>query len=1370
MSTAAGSLALSVHAEATCITTDAHQLLVVAKLTGAPRAMRAQTAADACDSLRPRATGAQAHVRGAAEASAAESEVDDDDHVSLEQCGLGWRVCKPLRRRSPWALAAQRVTMRVETSSGARVEQLCLLEPAAMLGDGRRPSGGLSAAPLTDHAPGCAGNSDACATVSLNEVAAGESVYVPIALRVLAQGAKSDDPSTPAREPLSVRVTVIYFDCTTVMPAEAEAAIELARAPPSDVDEAVAHAQPVGARVSAAIVRAERVRIHAEGALAAAAASANASDVPGARDILLRALRELPALTGANTKLADALEHAPGSRAAARVGSLREAMRVLDAAAERRHGGWASVCALAASHADGLHVRNAAQPHAEAAQAGGAREGRLYCAVHGAIPASPPPVGGRGFGGAGNATPGGAANANTGAHSAGAGPTLSLAGVSCHPHGRLSCSPSAAPAAGSPLAGAGSSLGSALGGASGSADARGSLKPRALASPLCGCGFGCAPPASSVGAGGTTACDAGLVSRAVQARGAGATAPAAPASPLSARRGCAPSHPASAPSDGAQRVSTDGANGSSNGGSGSGSGSIRAPPDGWRAPDSRRALGGGSSPLGSIGAAGGGACAARGQPPFAASGTQPRAVPASAVGPPRTWQLRGRSAHSEADARALSGGLRAAGVGAQGGGGGGGGGTPVSAGAFLTVARQPAPLGGAPAAAGGASSPVSHPVTQPVSLAVDGFGPVALAQSSGGGAAGVGTHKPPPPPPIRLLRGRARAPPAQLQPLHAHPACACAHDGLACTASAIGGSAVALASGAPLASGAAADVCGMGVGVPGACAGLATSGPGAGRPHAEAWLCRLLGRPLPVSLPEDVVWMILRHVPPALAFDEAQQPPTLLVDRAAGTRGVFATISAALRAAHHGDRILVRPGVYRESLQVDVCVAIVGLPAGAHSAGAHGAQPSARVGPGVGAGASAGAGAGAGASTGAGGCGVVISSARNHALQSSAHLASVCGVTLRQTGSTGRSCLLTSRGTLEVRSCDVTSACGLCVEVTDGAAPLIRNCRVHEGLAAGLWFRAGGSGLVEGCEIARNGWSGVQISEGAHPSLLHNSIHDNKSAGIISFNGGRGLACRNEIWSNGKGGVQVRSGAFPVLLRNTIRDERSFGIWVYENGLGRFERNEIIDNAWSGLQVEEGSMPTVTANRLCGNRSAGIVVYNRGSGVYEWNDISNNGRCGVQIKSGSAPCFRFNRIHHEKQAGVLTAEDGSGLLEHNDIFDNQWSGVQTEGPSDPLLRRNRIHHNGGAGFIAYQNGSGVLEHNDIYDNRKYGVQSKTGGHPTVRHNRIHDKAFAIYLTEHGAGVFEGNSLHGIGAGRQGSGIYAAADCSPVLLSNSEDEP
>jgi len=149
----------------------------------------------------------------------------------------------------------------------------------------------------------------------------------------------------------------------------------------------------------------------------------------------------------------------------------------------------------------------------------------------------------------------------------------------------------------------------------------------------------------------------------------------------------------------------------------------------------------------------------------------------------------------------------------------------------------------------------------------------------------------------------------------------------------------------------------------------------------------------------------------------------------------------------------------------------------------------------------------------------------------------------------------------------------------------------------------------------------------------------------------------------------------------------------------------------------------------------------------------------------SAPLLRFNRIHHEKQAGVLTAEDGTGLLEDNDIFDCQWSGVQTEGPSNPLLRRNLIHHNGGAGFIAYQCGSGTLLANKIYGNSKYGVQSKTGGNPIVRGNDIHDRAFAIYLTEAGAGHFEGNSLHALGASRQGTGVFASADCSPILSDN-----
>lgn len=507
----------------------------------------------------------------------------------------------------------------------------------------------------------------------------------------------------------------------------------------------------------------------------------------------------------------------------------------------------------------------------------------------------------------------------------------------------------------------------------------------------------------------------------------------------------------------------------------------------------------------------------------------------------------------------------------------------------------------------------------------------------------------------------------------------------------------------------------------------------------ESWLCRLLRTPLrPLPLPDEIIAHIFSFLEPSVLFHESLTLPSLIVDKCTTTvRGHYTTISAALRAASPGDRLLIKPGVYRESLRIEVPVMLLGCPASG----------------------SAGGGGGLGSSSA--GSGVTITSSRNHTVHSTAPFAHMENITLRQTGSSGRSCLLVSRGRLDVSDCDISSSSGLCVEVTDTAAPIVRHSRIHGGAAAGLWFRAGGGGTVEGNEIWGNGWSGVQISDESDPTLLRNYIHDNKSAGIISFNHGKGVAKHNDITSNGKGGVQVRSRASPELVCNRIFAERSFGVWVYEHGLGRFEDNDIVNNAWSGFQVEEGSAPNVIGNRLRGNRSAGIVVYNRGSGTYEWNDISCNGRCGVQIKSGSAPTFRHNRIHHEKQAGVLTAEDGTGVLEGNDIFDNQWSGVQTEGPSNPLLRHNRIHHNGGAGFIAYQNGSGLLEANNIYGNKKYGVQSKTGGHPTVRLNRIHDKVYGIYLTESGGGIYEENRIHNI----RGTGIYVSSDCSPVLSNN-----
>ena len=55
---------------------------------------------------------------------------------------------------------------------------------------------------------------------------------------------------------------------------------------------------------------------------------------------------------------------------------------------------------------------------------------------------------------------------------------------------------------------------------------------------------------------------------------------------------------------------------------------------------------------------------------------------------------------------------------------------------------------------------------------------------------------------------------------------------------------------------------------------------------------------------------------------------------------------------------------------------------------------------------------------------MTITSSRNHTVHSTAPFARMENITLRQTGSSGRSCLLVSRGCLDVSECDVSSASG----------------------------------------------------------------------------------------------------------------------------------------------------------------------------------------------------------------------------------------------------------------------------------------------------------------------------------------------------------
>jgi F-box protein 11 len=295
------------------------------------------------------------------------------------------------------------------------------------------------------------------------------------------------------------------------------------------------------------------------------------------------------------------------------------------------------------------------------------------------------------------------------------------------------------------------------------------------------------------------------------------------------------------------------------------------------------------------------------------------------------------------------------------------------------------------------------------------------------------------------------------------------------------------------------------------------------------------------------------------------EPPTLIVDPY--QRGDFTTIGAAIAAAHSGDRIVIRPGQYEESLVVNKPLEILGDgPADDVLVVARGAT----------------------------------------ALEFQATIGRVANLTLRQGGGEGQwyGADITN-GRLDLESCIISSQSLACVVIRSGADPRLRRNRIRSGNGAGVLVQDYALGTLEDNEISRNRLSGVEIRAGGNPVLRNNRIFENKESGVLVHRDGEGTVDDNEITGNGTG-IAIGVGGNPVVRRNRISSSKHSGIFVYDGGQGDIEDNDIIANGLSGIEIENGGDPTVRENRINGNEYWAVWVRRGGRGTIEGNDLTAN--------------------------------------------------------------------------------------------------------------------------------------------------------------------
>lgn len=244
------------------------------------------------------------------------------------------------------------------------------------------------------------------------------------------------------------------------------------------------------------------------------------------------------------------------------------------------------------------------------------------------------------------------------------------------------------------------------------------------------------------------------------------------------------------------------------------------------------------------------------------------------------------------------------------------------------------------------------------------------------------------------------------------------------------------------------------------------------------------------------------------AFEAELKPSTnnteLIVD--VRGRGSYTSISAALVAATPGAHIIVRPGIYQESVVINKPVTI----------------------------------------TGEGGVDqVIVHSAFGSCITMQTDVAVVSGLGLHCTaGTNGYQVFAVDipQGRLTLNNCEITSNSLSCVGIRNILAqPHIINCQIHNSSQCGILVDHNGTGVIEDCQIYGNAINGVEIRNSGNPTIRNSTIINNKFYGVYAHDKGYGTIENCDLHSNEYGAFNIDSTS-NLVERNNRKRKAWFGL------------------------------------------------------------------------------------------------------------------------------------------------------------------------------------------------------------------------------------
>lgn len=343
-------------------------------------------------------------------------------------------------------------------------------------------------------------------------------------------------------------------------------------------------------------------------------------------------------------------------------------------------------------------------------------------------------------------------------------------------------------------------------------------------------------------------------------------------------------------------------------------------------------------------------------------------------------------------------------------------------------------------------------------------------------------------------------------------------------------------------------------------------------------------------------------------------------------RGDFASIGEAIKNAAANDKLIIRPGVYRESVIVDKDLDIAG----------DGAIEE-----------------------------IIIVGENASCLQISANKATVRGLTLQGRGA-GRGkaffAVDVGRGESVLENCDITSDSLSCIAVHGVEAnPTVKNCRIRDGADSGVYFYDNARGQIVQCDIYRHRNASIAVTNGANPTVKNCRVFEGENGGVVVWqNGAAGLIEDCEIFNHRLANVGISEHASPTFLRCKIYGSRDAGVFVHQNGWGKIEECDIFGNEDAEVAVSTGGNPTLRRCSIHDGRDSGVFVRANGRASIENCNIYDNRNAGVNVDESSVVAVRRCNIHRNGKVAIRVKGGSAASVEDCDLRGNRLATWETE--------------------------------------------------------------------------------------------------------------